>query len=69
MECPGSGGPIITFISESAGLRTKKLRVDNRGEKRMRMGGIFIIIMFMIIFISIALMFYSWLLLRPAEEE
>jgi len=34
----------------------------------MRMGGIFIIIMFMIIFISIALMFYSWLL-RPAEEE
>jgi hypothetical protein len=35
----------------------------------MRMGGIFIILMFMVIFISIALMFYSWLLLRPTEEE
>jgi len=33
------------------------------------MSGLLIIIMFMIIFISIALMFYSWLLLRPAEEE
>jgi hypothetical protein len=69
MEYSGSRRPIITFISESAGPRIEKLRVDNRGEKRMRMGGIFIIIMFMIIFISIALMFYSWLLLRPAEEE
>jgi len=47
----------------------KKLCLDIRGEKRMRMAGILIIIMFMIIFISIALMFYSWLLLRPAEEE
>ncbi len=35
----------------------------------MRMSGLLIIIMFMIIFISIALMFYSWLLLRPTEEE